>query len=52
LKAGAERLDGLLASGRKMPAILIATATLDFDRAASRLEKHAPTVGALSNMIT
>jgi hypothetical protein len=49
LTAAAERLDGLLANCRKLPAIALAKATLDIDRAASRLEKHAATLGATSN---
>jgi hypothetical protein len=44
LKAAADRLDTILANGRRLPAILLAKATVDIDKAATRLEKHAATL--------
>jgi hypothetical protein len=44
LKAAADRIDALLANGRRLPAIPLARAMVDIDRATTRLQKHAATL--------
>ena len=44
LKAAAGRIDALLANGRRLPAIQLAKATVDIDRMADKLARHAATL--------